>query len=145
MTGSGGIRVDSLEEFRGWVAGFSRGLRKDEIVLLSGPLGAGKTEFVKTLASALGIPGVASPTFALHHAMPGPGFTLDHFDLFRLESEDELESAGLWDILQTPSLVVVEWPERVPAAHWPRDRVLIEIRIDKLSETGREIFWRRRG
>ncbi len=97
------------------------------IVLLSGPLGAGKTRFVKGLAGGLGIDPVRvqSPTFVLAQELPlSNGRALVHVDCYRIASEAELESAGLLDWLAPGALVVVEWAERVPRA-WPGDRVEI--------------------
>jgi tRNA threonylcarbamoyladenosine biosynthesis protein TsaE len=97
------------------------------IVLLSGPLGAGKTRFVKGLAAGLGVPRerVQSPTFVLAQELPLPdGRTLVHVDCYRIAGEAELEGAGLLDWLAPRALVVVEWPERAPRA-WPDDRLEI--------------------
>jgi len=99
------------------------------IVLLSGPLGAGKTRFVKGLAAGLGVAPerVLSPTFVVAQEFPlARGGTLVHVDCYRIGSEAELESAGLFDWLAPNALVVVEWPERVPGA-WPSDR--LEVRF----------------
>jgi tRNA threonylcarbamoyladenosine biosynthesis protein TsaE len=97
------------------------------IVLLSGPLGAGKTRFVKGVASGLGLEPsrVQSPTFVLAHELPlRDGRALVHVDCYRVAGEAELESAGLLDWLAPGALVVAEWPERVPGA-WPDDRLEI--------------------
>jgi len=97
------------------------------IVLLSGPLGAGKTRFVKGLAAGLGVAPerVQSPTFVIAQELPLPnGRVLVHVDCYRIGSEAELESAGLLDWLAPNALVVAEWPERAPDA-WPCDRLEI--------------------
>ncbi len=96
------------------------GLRK--IFLLSGPLGAGKTEFVKQWGALWGIMDVASPSFALHHSYESSFGSLEHWDLYRLEDVDQLESVGFWDQFQTPQgTLLIEWPERVPSDWWPKD------------------------
>jgi tRNA threonylcarbamoyladenosine biosynthesis protein TsaE len=97
------------------------------IVLLSGPLGAGKTRFVKGVASGLGVEPsrVQSPTFVLAQEIPlADGRALVHVDCYRIASEAELESAGLLDWLAPGSLLIVEWAERVPHA-WPGDHVAV--------------------
>ena len=97
------------------------------IVLLSGPLGAGKTRFVKGVASGLGIEPlrVQSPTFVLAQELPlADGRALVHVDCYRIASEAELESAGLLDWLAPGALVVAEWAERVPHA-WPSDHLAV--------------------
>ncbi len=116
------------------------------IVLLSGPLGAGKTRFVKGLASGLGIDPdrVQSPTFVLAQEIPlASGRALVHVDCYRIGSEAELESAGLLDWLAPGALVVAEWPERAPGA-WPADR--LEIRLARGgAESERELEMEARG
>ncbi|HKA15141.1 MAG TPA: tRNA (adenosine(37)-N6)-threonylcarbamoyltransferase complex ATPase subunit type 1 TsaE [Myxococcota bacterium] len=116
------------------------------VVLLSGPLGAGKTRFVKGLAAGLGASPerVQSPTFVVAHELPLPdGRALVHIDCYRIAGEAELESAGLLDWLAPHALVVVEWPERVPGA-WPDDR--LEVRFARgAAEDQRELAARAHG
>lgn len=92
----------------------SRGL----VVGLIGPLGAGKTCFVKGLAEGLGLDSriVSSPTFAIaqQYRLPEGPELLHHLDLYRLESEAELESLGLSDWLAPGQVVAVEWLDRFP-------------------------------
>ncbi len=106
------------------------------LVLLSGPLGAGKTHFVKGLAAGLGLAPerVTSPTFVVAQelALPGGG-ALVHVDCYRIASAAELENAGLLDWLAPGACVAVEWAERVPDA-WPDDR--LEIAIARKAEQG---------
>jgi tRNA threonylcarbamoyladenosine biosynthesis protein TsaE len=115
------------------------------IVLLTGPLGAGKTRFVKGFAAGLGIPAdrVQSPTFVIAQELPTrDGRLLVHVDCYRIASEAELESVGLFDWLEPGALVVAEWPERVPNA-WPADR--IELAFARTGESEREITAAARG
>jgi len=97
------------------------------VVALIGPLGAGKTEWVKGLAEGLGVDPklVASPTFVIASEYPGRR-CLAHVDLYRIESEAELEATGFVDLLAPGVVVAVEWADRFPAA-LPADR--IEVRI----------------
>ena len=114
------------------------------IVLLSGPLGAGKTRFVKGLASGLGIDPsrVQSPTFVLAQELPlAGGRALVHVDCYRIASEAELESAGLLDWLAPGALVVAEWAERVPEA-WPRDRLEVSFARDVADANARSLVVR---
>lgn len=85
------------------------------ILLLEGPMGAGKTEFTKRLVPALGGTDEAvSPSFAIHNEYPAADFSVHHFDLFRLESEDDLESTGFWDNFQaSKAIVIIEWASRL--------------------------------
>ncbi len=98
------------------------------VVALIGPLGAGKTEWVKGLAEGLGVDSrvVASPTFVIASEYPGRR-ALAHVDLYRLASEEALEATGFRDLLTPGAVVAVEWADRFPSL-LPADRVEIEIR-----------------
>jgi tRNA threonylcarbamoyladenosine biosynthesis protein TsaE len=99
------------------------------VVGLVGPLGAGKTEWVKGLAEGLGIaPGVVtSPSFVVANEYRGRGGRrLVHADFFRVESSAELESAGLRDWLEPGAVVAAEWSDRFPEA-LPGDRLDVEL------------------
>ena len=99
------------------------------VVALVGPLGAGKTVFVKGLAEGLGIDpaAVASPSFAIASEYTAPGGRrLAHVDLYRVESAGELEATGFLDLLEPGAVVAVEWADRLPGA-LPADR--LELRL----------------
>ena len=96
-------------------------LKTGSVVALVGDLGAGKTEFVKGLAAALGSTAVVtSPTFTLIHEYRGGRLPLYHMDFYRLSSEDELDEIGFDEYLSRPGVCAVEWanrfPERIPGA-----------------------------
>jgi len=89
---------------------------------LDGPLGAGKTCFVKGLAEAMGenSAAVSSPTFPIvHEYLEG---ALVHLDFYRIESEAELDELGIDDSLSSPGVRVIEWaakfPHALPATAW---------------------------
>ncbi len=87
-------------------------LRRGDIVLLKGELGAGKTTFVRGVAQGAGSTAdVASPTFQLVRVYPGR-VQLAHVDLYRVESGAELRDLGL-DELADRGAVVVEWGDRL--------------------------------
>ncbi len=84
-------------------------------VALCGPLGAGKTQFVKGIAEGLGYSGeVTSPTFSLLHEYRGGREALFHLDFYRIESEAELIALG-WDELLEEGVVVAEWADQFSA------------------------------
>jgi len=96
--------------------------------LLNGELGSGKTTFVQGLAAGLGITErLTSPTFALVHEYHTPlGLFLCHFDLYRLNSAEEVFELGLEDYLLHPrSLCLFEWAERFPDI-FPADSLKIQ-------------------
>ncbi len=104
---------------------------RDAFIELHGPLGAGKTTFVRHLLHALGVAGaIKSPTYALmepYHASDGLGvFDIAHCDFYRFDDPAEWEDAGFRDVFASPGLKLVEWPEKA-AALLPRCDLRIEI------------------
>ena len=89
------------------------------LVILRGDLGAGKTTLVKGIAATLGAADpedVTSPTFTLVHEYQGRKLRLYHLDLYRLETERELATLGLEEMIEAPdALVLVEWGEKFPS------------------------------
>jgi tRNA threonylcarbamoyladenosine biosynthesis protein TsaE len=89
------------------------------LVILRGDLGAGKTTLVKGIAATLGAADpeeVTSPTFTLVHEYQGTKLRLYHLDLYRLETERELATLGLDEMIEAPdALVLVEWGEKFPS------------------------------
>ncbi len=86
-----------------------------KLVVLRGDLGMGKTTLVRGIAAALGADAkeVTSPTFTLVHEYRGRKTRLIHLDLYRLETERELEGIGLWEMAEAAdALVMVEWGDR---------------------------------
>ncbi|HYG34635.1 MAG TPA: tRNA (adenosine(37)-N6)-threonylcarbamoyltransferase complex ATPase subunit type 1 TsaE [Clostridia bacterium] len=83
------------------------------VIALSGDLGTGKTQLVKGLARGLGITArVHSPTFALVNVYSGGRLPLFHLDLYRLETVEQIFSAGLEEYLHPDGVTVMEWAER---------------------------------
>ncbi len=88
-------------------------LRGGEIIVFFGDLGAGKTAFTKGLCEGLGIDAeVTSPTFSLVNEYKGEK-NLCHFDMYRIETEEELESIGFYDYLQAENIIAIEWAENI--------------------------------
>ena len=99
------------------------------VISIEGPLGVGKTVFVKGLAGGLGIDpqSVASPTFVLaHEYATGAGRVLRHVDFYRVEYPRELEEVGFGDFFEPGALLAVEWGDRFPEA-LPRDRLELQM------------------
>ena len=111
-------------------------LQPGDVVLLSGDLGAGKTQFTQGLAAGLDArEPVISPTFNIVLTYPSGRMPLHHFDLYRLESPDQLEDIGLREYLEGDGICVVEWAEKFPASF---DEYLA-IEITRASEETRAL------
>lgn len=93
-------------------------LKPGDVLVLTGDLGAGKTQLTKGIALALGIEEeITSPTFAIEaiydgKMQNGEPLPLYHFDLYRLDSPDQLGDAGVWDVLGGDGVCVLEWGEQ---------------------------------
>jgi len=106
----GPIRLEGLEATRALGRDLAAMLSGGELVLLEGPLGAGKTSLAQGMAAGLGVPGaVTSPTFALCNRLQGR-LELHHYDLYRLESLERLLRIGMEDSLESGAVTLVEWP-----------------------------------
>jgi tRNA threonylcarbamoyladenosine biosynthesis protein TsaE len=107
-------KIASLEDLRSFASEMAT-LRSDRlIVMLDGPMGAGKTQFTKFFLEALGSHETVSPSFAVHNSYETSRGLVHHFDLFRLENADDLESTGFWDLfLDQTAWVVIEWSEKL--------------------------------
>jgi tRNA threonylcarbamoyladenosine biosynthesis protein TsaE len=120
---------------------FGRAARRGWVIALSGDLGAGKTQFVKGLARGLGISArVHSPTFTLVAEYDGGRLKLFHLDLYRLETPEQILSAGIEEFLQPDGVAVIEWAERLtgfkkPGTDWKNAQIEI------LNETDRKITY----
>jgi tRNA threonylcarbamoyladenosine biosynthesis protein TsaE len=108
-------------------------------VLLRGDLGAGKTTLVKGIAAAFEAAeeeDVTSPTFTLIHEYRGPRANLYHIDLYRIDTQRELETLGLDDLRSEDSVLLIEWGEKFP--HLLRERD-VEISLERDGENGRRV------
>lgn len=116
------VTLASLAELQSWVDRLAVKLSHKQLILISGPMGAGKTEFVRALARNLKVTGVSSPTYAIHQRYVGRNGDIDHLDLYRLEDTDDLESIGFWDLFNKErGLILVEWADRLDQDAWPKD------------------------
>jgi tRNA threonylcarbamoyladenosine biosynthesis protein TsaE len=127
-------------------------LRGEELILLNGQLGTGKTTFTQGLAQGMGISvNINSPTFTLlkeyagqieaqpgNGKMPRRGPALYHFDLYRLDNPEEIFDLGFEEYFASDGVCVVEWAEKADL-YWPTDH--LDIRLKMLSDTKRGLFF----
>ena len=103
-------------------------LQRGDVVALSGDLGAGKTTLARAMLRALGVSeDVPSPTFTLVQRYETPQLSVDHFDLYRVEGEPEIDQLGLEDALSIGA-VLIEWPDRA-GSRLPPNTLQIDLEI----------------
>lgn len=135
----------SPDQTRGFGALLGRSLEPGDVVLLSGPLGAGKTALIQGIGLGLGVETeVRSPTFTLvseHDAVTAEGHSarLYHVDFYRIaEGVSEIEEIGFDEYLDDPEgILVIEWPQRAVGI-LPSEYLLIE--LQHIADTKRRIL-----
>lgn len=116
-------------------ADFAKTVKKGTVIGFIGGLGMGKTAFTSGFVKGLGINAdVSSPTFAICNEYIGNDCRVYHFDMYRIESWDDLYSTGFFDYIDTGAYILAEWSENVFGA-LPDDSVIIE--IEKLGDNDR--------
>ena len=114
---------------------------------MSGDLGAGKTQLVKGIARGLGVTArVHSPTFTLVNEYGGGRLPLFHLDLYRLETAEQIRSAGIEEFLSPEGVSVIEWAERIAneegrMKNEENAKRMVRVRIEIMSETERKIIY----
>lgn len=114
-------------------------LTPPKLVVLTGDLGAGKTTLVKGIAQgfqAAAEEDVTSPTFTLIHEYRGPAVIVYHIDLYRIETQRELDTLAVDDLRSDNSVLLIEWGEKFPRFQRERD---VEVAIERVSESERKI------
>ena len=126
------VRLSTVDDTRAFGERLAAVLRAGDLVVLAGPLGAGKTALVQGIGAGLGVRGaVVSPTFVIARVHRGGRLPLVHVDAYRLGSFAEVDDLGL-DVDLDDSVVVVEWGaglvEQLAEAR-------LEIRLDRSAGT----------
>jgi tRNA threonylcarbamoyladenosine biosynthesis protein TsaE len=134
------ITTNSPEETIAFGRTLAEMLAPPKLVLLRGDLGAGKTTLVKGIAGAFEAAeeeDVTSPTFTLVHEYRSPRANLYHIDLYRIDTQCELETLGLDDLrADSNGILLIEWGEKFPRLQRERDA---EISLERQGENGRKI------
>ncbi len=110
---------------------------KRAFIAFRGEMGVGKTAFTRGFANYFGISGVKSPTYTVVNEHRG-GVNIFHFDMYRIESEDDLYSIGFDDYIESDGYSVCEWSENIEE-FLPRETVRVEISRIEGSENKRRI------
>jgi tRNA threonylcarbamoyladenosine biosynthesis protein TsaE len=123
---------------------------RDAFVELQGPLGAGKTSFVRHLLRALGVAGrIKSPSYAVLEEHRAGSLAISHFDFYRFDDPREWVDAGFRELFAAPGLKLVEWPEKaagqLPAPDLrlvitPQPDASRRVQVDALTARGRELL-----
>jgi len=140
MTRQTSTHTHSAEETIAFGRTLAAELSPPLLILLRGDLGAGKTTLVKGIAEGFGAASaddVTSPTFTLVHEYRGPRAALYHIDLYRVDTERELETLGLDDLVGPGNILMIEWGEKFP--RFARERN-VEIVLQRVDENERRIL-----
>ena len=117
--------LDTQDQTEAHAAAMARALDAPCVFALRGPLGAGKTTWVRAFLRALGHDGVVpSPTYTLVEPYEMGGMKVWHVDLYRLQDPLELEALGVRELLDGDAVMLVEWPER-----WPEINARSDVRL----------------
>ena len=121
------------ESLSSWCDQLIGNFQKKQIVLLKGPVGAGKTYLVNVLLEKLHFSETQSPSYSLINHYESKSFpSIYHIDLYRLEDAEDIESTGFWDLFsQNQALIFIEWPEKINRDFLPLDwdQLTVEIGI----------------
>lgn len=125
-------------------------LLHDAYIELVGPLGAGKTSFVRYLLRALGVDGrIKSPSYTVLEPYQAGALSISHLDFYRFDDPREWADAGLREVFAAPGLKLAEWPDKLAGALpapdlrlnlQPLDEDRRQVRVDALSTRGRQLL-----
>jgi tRNA threonylcarbamoyladenosine biosynthesis protein TsaE len=132
-------RTAAVDDTRSLAAALAELVRPDDVVLLVGDLGAGKTAFAQGFAAGLGVSEhVTSPTFTLARSYDGR-LRMNHLDVYRLEHVNEAEDLGIAEIVDGGGVTLIEWGDVVLSA-LPAD--YLEVRLQIVDDDVRDLMLR---
>lgn len=138
-TGEGTFVSDSQESTIALGRVLGTILQPGDVLVLTGDLGAGKTQLTKGMAAGMGVTDdVTSPTFTIEMVYEGTSMPLYHFDLYRLDDPDQLEDTGLFDVLGADGPCVIEWGEQFSDEIGPARLDVYVSRLDDDVQAGVE-------
>lgn len=124
----------SAKQTEGIAFEYAKTLKKGDVVLLFGDLGAGKTAFVKGVARFFGFTGVTSPTYAYLNVY---GDLIYHYDCYRLSCSEDAERLGLTDYFNGDNVCLIEWPMNIEDVLPDNCKKVV---IEKIDENKRKIL-----
>ena len=131
------FETHSVAETQALGAALAKQLQPDDVLLMVGDMGAGKSEFTRGLARGLGVTGyVTSPTFTILQVHEDGRLPLYHFDWYRLSSAEELYELSMDEYLQNGGVAVIEWPSR---AEEVLPESYLEVALEPLGDDERRI------
>jgi tRNA threonylcarbamoyladenosine biosynthesis protein TsaE len=135
------LTLKSLSDLNVVADKFLRAIRDKKVFAFFGPMGVGKTTFIKALCNELGVVEiVTSPTFALvNEYQTGGGDVIYHFDFYRIEKIEEVYDLGYEDYFYSGNYCFIEWPDKV-AEILPEDIAYVQLVENK--DGSRTINWR---
>jgi tRNA threonylcarbamoyladenosine biosynthesis protein TsaE len=137
------VLIDTHKKMQALGAAFSKELIAGDVILLSGSMGAGKSEFARGVARGLGVTGsVPSPTFTLLNIYDEGRLPLYHFDWYRIEDPEELFQSGLNEFIGTDGITLIEWHERAEEL-LPENCMEVQIKLNE--DLSREVSFIPRG
>ena len=118
------VLIKDLKDLENFTKEFSKKLKGNEVILLEGDLGAGKTTFTRYLLKALGVEEeITSPTFGIMNQYEGKNFDIYHLDMYRINNFDISDIIG-------KGLIIIEWPKENINYNY-------KIRIEQLEDDSR--------
>lgn len=123
------VKVKQLADLPEVAASLLKNFPSSRIFLFFGEMGAGKTTFIKTLCSNLGVAdAVSSPTYSIVNEYQSAKGKVYHFDFYRLKNETEALDMGYEEYLDDGNYCFIEWPEKIINL-WPQEFVKVNIRV----------------
>lgn len=132
------IITNNVNETKKTAFDFAKKLKNGDIILLKGDLGVGKTVFAKSICDFFGVENeVTSPTFTILKSYNTKKIKINHFDLYRINTTNQLSEIGFEDVIyEKNSICLVEWPE-IAIQILPKNIITVEIK--KIDNSKREI------
>ncbi len=126
------IEINTLEDLPSAAMKFLEETDNRKVFAFNGQMGAGKTTFIVSLLTAMGVEDIeGSPTYSLVNTYETPAFgKIFHFDLYRLNSEEEAFDIGIEEMLYSGGYCFIEWPEKIPNL-LPENTISVQIRSNE--------------